>query len=695
MQVFQLSRTRILLTVFSFCLCCIVSEVFGQLYYNAPNASAYNPLTNKYFISNQGSGEIFQIDRSGNKWLFSKGLASPRNLAFERLPMGWTLMVLDSNRMVIYDTAGSVLGYETISGIGQIQDCVYDSVDRILYTTDRQRGAIYKTIFSTSAPYTFKTTVWVSGLIKPSALILQKSRGRLLLVQDTTNSGLISVSLKDSSAQLLRYLNLSNVMGLAEDEQGNLYFSAVAEQYIYQLNKYYKGSPKALIREPKPGDLTMVSKRNEWVYTCMLCGKVYVAALHLFGPSSEIIACAGDSVDTYKNPFLKNIGTFELGNEFILELSDAFGDFIRGYELGRVSDTLIPASISGVIPKDLPAGMGYRVRWSSTKPGIRGWLEMSEISPRPALRLSKFKDTLFDCGGKGLRLRAQDSFELADFTWYVNNKKIVDSTLYLSLKTDSINKVVLFSKLASSGCSSSDSVWVIRATYPELVDWGTSVSACQGDSVLLGDTVVYRPNLQYRWTSPGWDSSWVDYSVNPKVQARWTDSFFVTVQNLEGCSSDKYQVVEVTTRDSVRWWKVSDSVIEVVSQKGGKITWFKDGVKQSYSDSRWQNPDTGVYLACTQVDMGCIHCTDTFRVQSRRNGVFNLRGKMLTVRPNPSVGVFYLDGWPVADWQVFSLQGQLLLTGKGNAVDLGQLLPGMYVLRTDVFGSILLHKSLL
>ena len=94
----------------------------AQYYYNAPNASAYNPINNRYLITNQGSGEVLQIDRAGNKTLFAKNLKSPRNIAFHKLPIGYAVLVLDSNRMVIYHTSGNLIGTETISGIQQIQD---------------------------------------------------------------------------------------------------------------------------------------------------------------------------------------------------------------------------------------------------------------------------------------------------------------------------------------------------------------------------------------------------------------------------------------------------------------------------------------------------------------------------------------------------------------------------------------------
>ncbi len=675
----------------------LINSLCGQLYYNAPNASAYNPLNHKYLITNEGSGEVFQIDRAGNKWLFAKGLTSPRNIAMHKLPMGWCVLVLDSNRMVVYDTSGSVLGYETISGVKQLQDCVYDSVDQILYTSDRLRGVIYKTRFGKSAPYVPSTSVWITGLVKPSAMVLQKSKGRILLVQDTTNSGLISVSLKDSTFTLLRYLNLSNVMGMAEDDQGNLYFSAVAEQNIYQLNKYYKGSPKALIREPKPGDLTIVGSRNEWVYTCILCGKVYVAALHIFGPSSEVMGCAGDSIDTYKNPFLKNIGSFENGNEFILQLSDSKGDFSKGYELNRVKDTLIPAMISGVIPSGISSGMGYKIRWNSTKPPVDGWLQMSEILPIPSLSLSSQRDTFFDCERKGIRLKAQDSVELVDFNWTVNGREVRDSTRYLWVKSDSALHVVVAGKLASSGCVSMDSVWVLPATKPNFISWESQIIACQGDSVWLGDTASSAGlnEYSYRWNSQNLDSTWMSIAKNPRVVAKWTDSFFVTIRNTMGCTETYFNVLEVTTRDSIKWWKRSDSLIEVVSQKGGKLSWYRNGTAINFSDSKMELPDTGLYQVCTQVDLGCVHCTDTFRVKPRvqQLSCLKLGGLPIKIYPNPSNGKLFIDGLAEANWEIQGVDGKRLLSGNGLVVTMDSLSPGTYVLHIENRGSVLIHRE--
>ena len=665
------------------CLFLQFANADAQLYYNAPNASAYNPLNNKYLITNQGSGEVFYIDRAGNKTLFAKNLKSPRNIAFHKLPIGYSVLVLDSNRMVIYDTAGNQLGTETVSGIQQIQDCVYDSTAKTLYTTDRVRGCIYKTIFAASSPYAPHTTIWVSNIVKPSAILLQKSKNRILLVQDTTNSNLIAISLLDSSVQTLRSLNIKNAMGLAEDAQGNLYIASVGDKYIYQLNKYYSGNPKVLLSEPKPGDITIVSERNEWVYTCIICGKVFVADIHLFGPDSEIVGCAGDSVTTYKNPFIKNIGTFEQGNEFTLELSNNQGDFSKGYELSRVTDTLIPAMISAVLPKNLSAGMGYRIRWSSTKPKITGYLQMTQILEAPTLLLSDMGSVRYDCDGLGIRLKAQDSAILTDYTWRVNGTVITDSTQFLTVKGQSQNTqfVHLEAKQSVTGCTAHDSLKIIYAASPQVPQPLPSIRVCANDSVIFGDTFTNRTH-QYNWKNgKGWNSQ----NMKPRYKALQTDTFQCTITSSQGCVSTTTQTLTVTQYDSIQWVTQSDTLLEVASKQKDTLYWFYNG-KQIRADkqNQWSHPDTGWYHVCTGIkkrmgQVGCIQCVESFYVAPKLASTQQLRRSPLRIYPNPASDVLYIDAAENASWTITNVQGLSLATGVGNVVNVSGLSAGIYM----------------
>ena len=616
------------------------SAVDAQYYFNAPNASAYNPFNNRYLITNQGSGEVLQMDGAGNKTLFAKNLKSPRNIAFHKLPIGYAVLVLDSNRMVIYDTAGNLIGTETISGIRQIQDCAYDSIAQVLYTTDRVRGCIYKTTFAAASPHTPHTSIWVSNITKPSAIIWQKSKNRLLLVQDTANTKILAVSISDSSVQTVRSTNIKNAMGLAEDAQGNLYIASVGDKYIYQLNKYYSGNPKVLLGEPKPGDITIVSERNEWAYTCIICGKVFVADIHLFGADSEIVGCAGDSVTTYKNPFIKNIGTFDTGNEFILELSDDKGNFAKGYELNRVSDTLIPAKIDAVLPSNIPAGMGYRMRWSSTKPKINGAIQMTQILEAPSLLLSAKGLVRYDCDGKGIRLKAQDSAGHTDYTWRVNGTVIPDSTQFLTVKGKSQNtqNVHLSAKQSLTGCTARDSVRIVFSSSPQVASQWPMVSVCYKDSVTLGDTS--SSIHQFSWKNGrGWSSQW----VKPHYLAVERDTFHCTITSAQGCVAQVSQVLNVTFYDSVRWVRQSDTLLEVASKWGDTLYWFYNG-KLLRADKQTQQirPDSGWYNVCTGLkkrvgQVGCVHCIEGFYVKAKPvSGIQAFGQAAMRIYPNPS-----------------------------------------------------------
>ncbi|MFN5681177.1 MAG: hypothetical protein ACK46H_02315 [Bacteroidota bacterium] len=666
------------------CLLLGSTHADAQYYFNAPNASAYNPINNRYLITNQGSGEVLQIDRASNKTLFAKNLISPRNIAFHKLPIGYAVLVLDSNRMVIYDTSGNLIGTETVSGIQQIQDCAYDSIAQVLYTTDRLRGCIYKTTFATASPHTPHTTVWVSNLTKPSAIIWQKSKNRLLLVQDTTNTKLLSVSISDSSVQTLRSLNINHAMGLAEDAQGNLYIASVGDKYIYQLNKYYSGNPKVLLSEPKPGDITIVSERNEWVYTCIICGKVFVADIHLFGPDSEILGFDGDSVTTYKNTFIKNIGTFENGNEFILELSDDKGNFDKGNTLNRVQDTLIPREIQGILPKNISAGMGYRIRWSSTKPKITGYLQMTQILEAPTLLLSDKGSVRYDCDGLGIRLKAQDSAILTDYTWRVNGAVITDSTQFLTVKGQSQNTqfVHLEAKQSATGCTAHDSVKIIYAASPQVPLQLPNIGVCASDSVIFGDTFTYNTH-QYNWKN---GKGWKSQSMKPHYKALQTDTFHCTITSTQGCVSTTAQILTVTQYDSIRWVTQSDTLLEVTSQQKDTLYWYHNGkLIRANKQNQLSNPDTGWYNVCTGVkkrmgQVGCIQCVEGHYVAPKLVSTHKFGLSTLRIYPNPASEVLYIEAPETIAWRICNLQGILMFEGKGNAMVIRDLAPGDYII---------------
>ena len=64
-------------------------------------------------------------------------------------------------------------------------------------------------------------------------------------------------------------------------------------------------------------------------------------------------------------------GTFNAGNTFRVELSDASGSFAAPTTIGTLVGT-VPNSIFATIPTATPAGTGYQIRVASNDPGVVG-----------------------------------------------------------------------------------------------------------------------------------------------------------------------------------------------------------------------------------------------------------------------------------------------------------------------------------
>lgn len=483
------------------------------------------------------------MDRAGNKTTFITGLQSPNNIMFGSLPFGSGYLVLDSNTVEVYDSTGDNIATQSFSGAKKLQDCVFDEAAGVLYTSDVLRGVIYKTTFGPAPFYLPSTSIFASGIARPSAMILQKAKNRILFVQDTSNSDLKELNLSSGNVSKVRSLGLNNVVGLAEDGQGNLYISSQGEKYIYQLNRFYAGNPVKLVSEPKPGDLTVNIEKDEWVYTCILCGTVFIPRLHVFGPGNEQEVCVGDSVIGYKNILQKCIGTFEAGNEFIMELSNSSGQFSSPVFLGKVKDTLVPYSISGKLPNTVKNG-NYRYRWRSTRPAITGTFETFVVNAAPLAFVadSRHADSIYGCTGTKLKLGKGNAFSAqVRYSWTpssaVDSTDIASPSHVFGLK----QKIRVQVENMNTGCKSADSAWMIPVSKPDAGNFADTLKVCFNDTAILGNDA--KAGLTYSW-SPGKmlnDSSLAE----PAYIAVADQEFSLVVSAGSGCTDSRTQYVKV------------------------------------------------------------------------------------------------------------------------------------------------------
>lgn len=105
----------------------------------------------------------------------------------------------------------------------------------------------------------------------------------------------------------------------------------------------------------KKGNCQSRFKKTEAIFNCMQIG--------LTPPQF----CAGGRVAV---PFIST-GTFQAGNQFILQLSNSVGQFTNPYNLDTIT-TSIPQTIDAFLPNNLPLGNGYRFRLISTQPAYIG-----------------------------------------------------------------------------------------------------------------------------------------------------------------------------------------------------------------------------------------------------------------------------------------------------------------------------------
>lgn len=102
--------------------------------------------------------------------------------------------------------------------------------------------------------------------------------------------------------------------------------------------------------------------------------------------------CEGTAVTNQIN--FVSTGTFNAGNIYTAELSDATGSFAAPTAIGTLASTANSGMITGMVPGTMPAGSGYRIRVVSDNPATIGSDNGSdlEIFATPVVTQTAFSD---------------------------------------------------------------------------------------------------------------------------------------------------------------------------------------------------------------------------------------------------------------------------------------------------------------
>jgi gliding motility-associated-like protein len=258
--------------------------------------------------------------------------------------------------------------------------------------------------------------------------------------------------------------------------------------------------------------------------------------------------CAGDSM---KIPFTK-LGKYDVGNEFIAELSDSEGNFDGGQrELGRITDTT-GGTINCVLPLfDVETSKNYRIRILSTTPIAQSYYR------RDTLRLLIYSkdsanagpDTLI-CKGQKIKLRTKGGslWHWSPTTGVVNLSDTATNSIEVKPTATTEYRIIISD---SSGCGVTDTDYVkVIVRDPLSISLPDTFKVCLGRTAdveaigLGGDSAGYR----YAWLATKNPISVISTSNKLSVNVSQPTSYFVSLS--DGCSLTGVQKTVIVFPDN-------------------------------------------------------------------------------------------------------------------------------------------------
>ena len=283
---------------------------------------------------------------------------------------------------------------------------------------------------------------------------------------------------------------------------------------------------------------------------------------NLPGNSAWTAACASDTFNEYFVNFTWSPPLVETNNEFILELSDANGDFTDARELAREGDmnTNFDFNFQFELPTDV-RGSGYRFRVRSTQPPLE-----SPVSEAYPMYYIGYKDPILIsqdgngtiptggivplCSGNMVTLATHnvDNPEDYEYNWYRDGILLSERSSSITTDQEGSYQVEIDYGAACSGSANTLSNTIaITLTTPVGIALNTpaQTALCTGESVLL-EANITDTNLLYTWfrdgvavTAPLLANS--TYTVNA-VDPDFVGAYTVVVEGDTACREESNAV---------------------------------------------------------------------------------------------------------------------------------------------------------
>lgn len=213
---------------------------FSQAY-SSPESVEFDYANNRWFISNNGSGQILERNSvTGVRTVFASGIPSgPHGLEI----VNDTLYACDGGFLKGYNINTGALVLNINFGASFLNGITHDT-----------SGNIYATDYNTSQRKIYRYTVATrqfnvfvaSTVSQPNGIIFDPSLNRLIFVNWGTSAPIKAVNLLDSTISTIITSTLSNCDGIARDGAGNYFISSYSSNTVTRFNGSF-GSPTLVI----------------------------------------------------------------------------------------------------------------------------------------------------------------------------------------------------------------------------------------------------------------------------------------------------------------------------------------------------------------------------------------------------------------------------------------------------------------
>ena len=221
-------------------------------------------------------------------------------------------------------------------------------------------------------------------------------------------------------------------------------------------------------------------------------------------------------------------GSINANNIYTVQLSNANGDFTNAINIGSTTTNTIVGNITGIIPKNLAAGNGYKVRVNASDPLTTGESNATAFSIHALPTLNAGADVRI-CNGQNTTLSASGA---NNYSW---DNGAGDSSVAIVAPNKTTTYEVI--GIDANGCSNFDSVTVFVDTIATPV---IKIAPLSRGSVLFSDYIDGN-----QWYQVDRLSSNVTMLVGQNNQQIFIDywsnfvyDYYDIVTNAQGCVSD-------------------------------------------------------------------------------------------------------------------------------------------------------------